>query len=157
MIFLEAEQVIFINNIVVERFGGLNGIRDKGLLESVITNTQNLYFYNNADIFSLASSYAVSIIKNHPFLDGNKRTGFASMNAFLELNNELIHFPEDETVEMMVNVATSEVDVEGLALWLTHLSEQDFTRMSGKIFAEEWNSKEDDRAFEHLQKYKKKP
>lgn len=122
MIFLEVEQVIFINKIVVERFGGLNGIRDKGLLESAITNPQNLYFYNNADIFNLASSYAVSIIKNHPFLDGNKRTGFASMNAFLELNDTIINFPEDEAVEMMVKIAIGEVDSEGLALWLKGLS-----------------------------------
>lgn len=122
MIFLEAEQVIFINKIVVERFGGLNGIRDRGLLESATLNPQNLYFYNNADILNLASSYAVSIIKNHPFLDGNKRTGFASMNAFLELNDTIIDFPEDETVDIMVKVATSEVDVEGLALWLRDLS-----------------------------------
>ncbi len=122
MIFLEAEQVIFINKIVVERFGGLNGIRDKGLLESAITNPQNLYFYNNPDIVTLASSYAVSIIKNHPFLDGNKRTGFASMNAFLELNDTIINFPEDETVDTMLKVATSELDVEGLALWLKGFS-----------------------------------
>ncbi len=103
-------------------FGGLNGIRDKGLLESATLNPQNLYFYNNADILNLASSYAVSIIKNHPFLDGNKRTGFAVVNAFLELNDTIINFPEDETVEMMVKVATSELDVEGLALWLKGLS-----------------------------------
>jgi death on curing protein len=120
--FLEAEQVIFINQVVITRFGGLNGIRDKGLLESAIANPQNLYFYNNADIFNIASSYAVSIIKNHPFLDGNKRTGFASMNAFLELNDTIINFPEDETVEMMIKVATSEVDVKSLALWLKDLS-----------------------------------
>jgi len=122
MVFLDFEQVILINKIVVEQWGGLCGIRDKNLIESVINNPKNLFFYQNAYVYTLASSYSISIIKNHGFLDGNKRTGFACMNAFLELNDIVINFPEDESVEMMVKVATSDVDLEGLALWLKGLS-----------------------------------
>lgn len=109
MVFLDFEQVILINKIVVEKWGGLYGIRDKNLIESAISNPQNLFFYQNADIYTIASSYAISIIKNHGFLDGNKRTGFACMNAFLELNDVVINFPEDEMVVMMVKVATSKI------------------------------------------------
>ena len=121
MVFLDFEQVALINKIVVEKWGGLCGIRDKNLIDSAINNPKNLFFYQNADIYTLASRYAISIIKNHGFLDGNKRTGFACMNAFLELNDIVISFPEDKTVEMMVKVATSEVDLEGLSGWLKGL------------------------------------
>lgn len=118
MIFLEYNQVVLINKIVVQRWGGLLGVRDKALIESAIQNPQNLFYYNKADIYTIASSYAVSIIKNHGFLDGNKRTGFACMNAFLELNDILIYFPEDETVDIMVKVATSEISVQDLSKYL---------------------------------------
>jgi death-on-curing protein len=122
MIFLDFEQVILINKIVVENWGGLCGIRDKNLTESAINNPQNLFFYQNADHYTIASSYAISIIKNHGFLDGNKRTGFACMNAFLELNDIILNFLEDESVEMMVKVATSNIGIEVLSNWLKNLS-----------------------------------
>ncbi len=122
MIFLDFEQVILINKIVVENWGGLYGIRDKNLIESAINNPQNLFFYQNADVYTIASSYTISIIKNHGFLDGNKRTGFACMNAFLELNDIIINFPEDETVDMMVKVAKSDISIQELSNWLKNLS-----------------------------------
>ena len=121
MVFLDFEQVVLINKIVVEKWRGLLGIKDKNLIESAINNPKNLFFYQNADIYTLASSYAISIIKNHGFLDGNKRTGFACMNAFLELNDIFINFPEDKAVDMMVKIATNEVDLEGLSRWLKGL------------------------------------
>jgi death-on-curing protein len=119
MIFLEFEQIVLINKIVIQKWGGLFGIRDKTLIESAISNPQNLFFYQATDIYTIASSYAVSIIKNHGFFDGNKRTGFASMNVFLELNDILIHFPEDETVEMMVGIATSNISLQDLSEYLS--------------------------------------
>jgi death-on-curing protein len=118
MIFLDFEQVVSINKLVVEKFGGLLGVRDKNLIESAISNPQNLFFYQNADVYTIASSYAISIIKNHAFLDGNKRTGFACMNVFLELNDIIINFPEDETVEMMVKIATNKIHPTELSDWL---------------------------------------
>jgi death-on-curing protein len=122
MIFLDFEQVVLINKIVIEKWGGLSRIRDKNLIESAIENPKNLFFYQNADVYKLASSYAISIIKNHSFLDGNKRTGFACMNAFLELNDIVINFPEDETVETIIKVATSEIGIDELSEWLKKLN-----------------------------------
>lgn len=121
MIFLDFEQVVLINKIVVEKWGGLYGVRDKNLIEGAINNPQNLFFYQNADVYTIASSYAISIIKNHGFLDGNKRTGFACMNAFLELNDIVINLPEDETVETIVKIATSEIEIQELSDWLNSL------------------------------------
>ena len=123
MIFLECSQVIFINQIVVEKFGGLSGLRDGGLLDSAIANPKNLYLYNpSCGIFNLAASYCISIIKNHAFLDGNKRTAFTSMDVFLSLNNVVLNFPEVETVDKMVEIATNNLHIKELALWLQSLT-----------------------------------
>lgn len=86
MRFLESHEVIDINKCTTSTHGGLHGVRDKYLLESALANPQNLYYYQSPDIYTLAASCAISIIKNHPFLDGNKRTGFLAMDLFLSLN-----------------------------------------------------------------------
>ena len=121
MRFIASNEVIEINKLTTQKHGGLHGIRDISLLESAIANSQNLYHYQNSDIYTLASSYAISIIKNHPFLDGNKRTGFLTMDLFLRLNGKVIKFPHKEAVGMMVKVATSEVNLEKLSEWLKGL------------------------------------
>jgi death-on-curing protein len=121
MRFLEVDEIIEINKLTTTEQGGLHGLRDKHLLESAIANPQNLHHYQNSDIYTLASSYAVSIVKNHPFLDGNKRTGFLSMDLFLRMNGKKIKFSQKNTVEMMVKVATSEVEIEELSDWLMEL------------------------------------
>jgi death-on-curing protein len=121
MIFLSFEEVVLINKIVTANWGGLHIVRDKGLIKSAILNPQNLYFYQNADVYDIASCYAISLIKNHGFLDGNKRTGFACMNAFLELHSIKLHFPEDEAVEMMVGVANSKISLSELSKYLKRL------------------------------------
>ena len=125
--FLTKETVIKIHDKVIAISGGRQGLRDNGLLESALANPQNLYHYQDADVFVVAASYCVSIIKNHPFLDANKRTGMSSMNAFLFLNNQIITFPEDEAVETMVDVATDKVDIKALADWVKNLAKQPLT------------------------------
>ncbi len=122
MIFLTFDEIVKMNQKLTENFGGICGIRDKNLLESAIANPKNLFHYKNANVFEIASSYAFSIIKNHPFLDGNKRTGFSSMGLFLEINGIEISFPKKETVEIMVKIATSEIQIEQLASWLKNLT-----------------------------------
>lgn len=121
MRFLKSGEVIEINKAAIAENGGIYGLRDEHLLESALANPQNLYHYRDLDIYTLASSYAVSIIKNHPFLDGNKRTGFVSMGLFLRMNGQTLKFPHKESVEMMVKVATSDVDLEELSVWLKTL------------------------------------
>lgn len=107
MRFLVTNEVIDINKLTTQKHGGLHEIREVSLLESTIATPQNLHHYQNSAIHTLASSYATSIIKNHPFLDGNKRTGFLAMDLFLRLNGKVIKFPHKEAVKMMVKVATS--------------------------------------------------
>lgn len=121
MRFLKVDEVIEINKLTTAEHGGLHVLRDRHLLESSLTNPQNLHHYQTSDIYTLASNYAISIIKNHPFLDGNKRTGFLAMDLFLRMNGKKIKFPHKEAVEMMVKVAISEVKIEELSDWLRKL------------------------------------
>ena len=99
MRFLKVDEIIEINTLTVKEQGGLYGLRDKNLLESAISNPQNLHYYQNSDIYTLASSYAISIIKNHPFSDGNKRTGFLAMDLFLRMNGKKIKLPTGAAID----------------------------------------------------------
>ncbi len=121
MRFLELDEAVETDKTIIGKSGGLCGVRDHGLLESALANPQNLYHYQDADIYILASSYAISIIKNHPFLDGNKRSGFLAMDLFLRMNSIKLKFPEEEAVETMVNIATSSINIEQLSEWLRKL------------------------------------
>ncbi len=121
IIFLEVNDLIIINKKVAKDHGGISGVRDLDLLESAAHNPQNLYFYQNADFYEIAASYAFSIIANRAFLDGNKRTGFGAMNAFLELNNIILNYNTDEAVEIMVKIATKKISFDNAVKWLKKL------------------------------------
>jgi death-on-curing protein len=122
IVFLETEDLIEINKKVVKDYGGLSGVRDISLLESACHNPQNLHFYQNADFFEMSVSYAFSIIQNHPFLDGNKRTAFASMIIFLNQNDVEINLTDiDEAVEIMVKIATKKISFDNMVKWLKKL------------------------------------
>ncbi|SFP21899.1 death on curing protein [Cohaesibacter marisflavi] len=84
--WVSEELVARLHECVIDIGGGAQGIRDTGLLASALARPQNLYAYGEDDVFQLAASYAESIARNHPFIDGNKRTAFQSADLFLALN-----------------------------------------------------------------------
>ncbi len=99
--------------------GGLLGLRDEGLLDSALGRSQHRWsFEPQADLPSLAASYGFGLIKNHPFLDGNKRIGFVTMNMFLLVNGYEIEVPEPELIAVMLQVADGTLDESGLVEWL---------------------------------------
>jgi death on curing protein len=101
---------------LLRAFGGSHGLRDGGLLESALARPRHTWSYNTeADIPALAAVYAVGIARNHAFIDGNKRTAFQTMYAFLVLNGVRLSAPEAEVVTMMRDVATGAVNEETLA------------------------------------------
>jgi death on curing protein len=101
------------------QFGGGDGLRDAGLLASALARPQNVLAYEpDADVFRLAASYCHGIVKNHPFIDGNKRTGALAAIAFLALNGVEVAFDEPDIVVMVIGLAASEVSEEQLADWL---------------------------------------
>lgn len=103
---------------MLERFGGLDGLRDGGLLESALNRPKNLFAYDEPSHFDLAASYAVGIVKNHPFLDGNKRSGFMAAALFLEANSHDFHAPEEEVVERTLALAAGVIGETDYAAWL---------------------------------------
>jgi len=99
--------------------GGIPGIRDEGLLESVVGRPQQKWHYEpESDLPSLASAYAFGIAKNHPFLDGNKRTALVAAYTFLALNDFELEAPEPETVGVILGIADGSVSQDELAAWI---------------------------------------
>ena len=100
-------------------FGGSDGLRDRGLLESALARPENILAYEpDADVFRLAAGYGHGLVKNHPFIDGNKRTGTLAAVVFLGINGVEVEFDEAEIAVMIIGVAASEFSELDLADWL---------------------------------------
>ena len=101
------------------RFGGSDGLRDRGLLESALARPKNILAYESgADVFRLAAAYCYGLVKNHPFIDGNKRTGALAAVVFLALNGVSVEFDEAEIAVVIIGLAAGEVSESELAIWL---------------------------------------
>jgi death on curing protein len=105
--------VLAIHDELIVQFGGLPGLRDEGLLLSAMSRPEQAAYYGSPDIADLAGIYAVAIAKNHAFVDGNKRTGFAVSATFLEINALYLTLPEPEVVPLMLSITTGEIDEAG--------------------------------------------
>ncbi len=118
-VWLSAADVLALHDEALAEFGGLSGMRDAGLLESAVAPPRNLIAYGDSpSLFACAASYCVGLARNHPFLDGNKRTAFLTAAVFLDLNGYLIEPSEQEVVETIVGVAQHEIDEAAAAQWL---------------------------------------
>lgn len=98
--------------------GGADGVRDAGLLESALARPQNLHAYGEGDVAALAAAYAFGIVRNDPFVDGNKRTGFLTAALFLELNGFRFMASEAEVIVNTLALASSEIGEAEFAAWL---------------------------------------
>lgn len=116
--WLPLDLIIRLHDRQIELHGGLAGTRDHGLLESAIARPLNAWSYGEADLFTLASLYAAGLIRNHPFLDGNKRIGFLSALLFLEANGWKMAAPMAERLAFTLQLAASEIDETVYADWL---------------------------------------
>jgi death-on-curing protein len=121
--WLTRRMVLAIHDEAVEMFGGTAGIRDDGLLESALSRPQNRFAYESeATLFDLAALLCHGICKNHPFLDGNKRTALLAARAFMFLNGQAFEPSEVDEVENMVAVASGDLDEAGIADWFKRFS-----------------------------------
>lgn len=116
--WLSKEDVLRAHSRQLQIFGGAPGIRDDGALESALGRPLNKWQYENAALPELAAAYAFGIVRNHPFVDGNKRTGFVAMVGFLILNR--IDFAPDplEATAVILGVAAGEINESGLTRWI---------------------------------------
>jgi death-on-curing protein len=119
-IWVSHELAIAIHNRQLAEHGGQAGIRDEGLLLSALARPQQLWCYGNPppDLCSLAASYAFGIAKNHPFLDGNKRTAFVVYRLFLKWNGVQMHAEKADRYMHMLALAAGDHDEESFANWL---------------------------------------
>ncbi len=116
--WIPEEALLAIHEALLERFGGSGGIRDAGLLDSALNRPRQHHAHGTDDLFALAASLACGIVKNHPFVDGNRRTGFMAAYTFLEANGLSFGATEEEVVERTLALAAGAIGEEDYADWL---------------------------------------
>jgi death-on-curing protein len=120
--WISKEVLLAVHSELLNRFGGLSGTRDEGLLDSALNRPKHLFSYGRPTLFEMAAAYSHGIVKNHPFLDGNKRTGFMSAYIFLGVNGWSLQAPEEEAVLETLALAAGETSEEAYAAWLERTS-----------------------------------
>lgn len=110
--------VLAIHDEQLAEHGGAIGIRDDGLLESALARPLNHASYEEPDLAELAALYAIAIARNHPFIDGNKRTAFAAMVTFVWLNGANFSPPEVEATITMLRLASGDLSDEEFTAWV---------------------------------------
>jgi death on curing protein len=117
--WIELRDVLAIHGRLLAIHGGASGLRDQGLLESALARPFHRRSYSKqSGILELAAIYTSALVRNHHFLDGNKRTGFVSGILFLELNGFDFKGSEEEAVKNVFALAAGEMDEKGYAVWL---------------------------------------
>ena len=117
-VWVYPETVVILHEQLLASFGGASGIREPALLESALARPQNRLTHNKPTMFELAASYAFGLVKNHPFVDGNKRVGFAIAVLFLELNGHRLHADEANAAVQTLALAAGAIDEAAYAEWL---------------------------------------
>ena len=121
-VWIDDEVIDAVHEAQLAEHGGLVGIRDSGLLESALARPRNLAAYGSPDLADCAAAYGFGIARNHPFLDGNKRTAFVAMELFLALNGQSLMADDADCVLTMLAVAAGDIDEPSLAEWLRQRS-----------------------------------
>jgi death on curing protein len=116
--WLTCEQIVAIHSRQLRRFGGAAGLRDDGLLRSAIERPLNKWHYEQAELPELAAAYAFGPVKNHAFVDGNKRIAFMSMMIFLRRNGVKFAPDQAHATKMILSLAAGEVSEESLTRWI---------------------------------------
>jgi death on curing protein len=117
-VWLLSDVVIAIHEEQLAEHGGGEGIRDIGLLESALARPKNLLAYGGPDFPALAAALGYGIARNHPFVDGNKRTAYVAVETFLILNGLDLTAGDAECVVVMLDLAAGDLPEEGFAAWL---------------------------------------
>jgi len=123
-VWIEKRVALVYHNELLAEHGGAPGIRDEGLLESALARPRHLVVYSGKrpSIFQLAAAYAFGLVRNHPFVDGNKRTALVVALAFLDLNGVLFHAEQDDAYLTLEELASGRMTEEEFAVWLTRNS-----------------------------------
>ena len=124
-VWVETRDALAIHDMQLSEHGGAEGVRDHGLLESALARPQNLAAYGDPDVAALAASYAFGIAKNHPFVDGNKRTALVVLEFFLALNSHVLTADDVQCVLTILALADGTLSETELAEWIRRNSGTD--------------------------------
>ena len=117
--WIDERDVLAIHDRLLALDGGASGVRDVGLLQSALARPRQLYTYgDNPDTIDMAAAYIAGIVRNHPFVDGNKRTGFLIGILFLELNGARFIATEASAAQAILSLAAGTLDETALVVWL---------------------------------------
>jgi death-on-curing protein len=118
-VWVEKEALLLLHGKSLARFGGIEGIRDEGLLDSALARPRNAFHYDGLrDMAGLATSYAFGLAKNHPFADGNKRAAFMAIGLFLGVNGWELNAEPVDSIRAVVALAGGEIGEGEFAAWL---------------------------------------
>jgi len=118
-VWVEKEAILLLHAKSLARFGGMEGMRDDGLLDSALARPRNAFHYDGMrDIAELAASYTFGLAKNHPFADGDKRIAFLAIGLFLGSNGWTLNAEPVEAIRAMLALAEGEIGEEEFAAWL---------------------------------------
>ena len=112
------EFVLVLHDRLLAEHGGAPGLRDEALLDSALARPRQPLAYGDHDLCALAAAYAAGLVRNHPFVDGNKRIAFMTAYVFLARNGRRLLAPEAEATAMMMGLAAGEIDDAAFAAWL---------------------------------------
>jgi death-on-curing protein len=135
--YLTIEEVLLMHARLIQRTGGSGGVRDMGLLESALARPQATFEGEDlySDLWDKAAALMESLIKNHPFVDGNKRSALTAVGLFLELNGYALTASNEEVLEFTRGAAVGEVNLESMAVWL-----EAHSQAIGKFQASLWSN-----------------
>ena len=117
-VWVDASDALAIHSQLLVRHGGASGVRDEGLLESALARPRQQFAYASPDMIHMAAAYTCGIVQNHPFVDGNKRTGFVVGVLILELNGFDYTASEAEAAQAVIELAAGTIDETGFVLFL---------------------------------------
>ena len=117
-LWISKEVVLAIHDELLAEHGGATGLRDEGLLDSALARPENLFSYEKVDLFSLAAAYTHGILRNHPFIDGNKRTAFLTGYVFLGKNKKELVASEAEATQVILDLVSKKLTEAEFAMWL---------------------------------------
>ncbi len=116
--WLAVDLIMAVHDEQIAEHGGLPGVRDANMLESALDRPRNKWAYEEADLADLAAAYGYGIARNHPFVDGNKRTSLIAIYTFLGLNGTDFIVSEPDFAAIILSLAAGEVSEESLARWI---------------------------------------
>lgn len=117
-VWIDERDALALHDRLIALEGGAAGLRDEGLLQSALARPQLLAYGKKKDVLQMAAAYAAGIVRDHPFIDGNKRTGFVVGVLFLELNGYRFVAFEEDAAQAVLSLAAGRLEEEAFAAWM---------------------------------------